>query len=230
MWPTLIVLANICWLFIMPDFSLVPVDHQPEFEGVSLVPVDYDPFGPSTESPQNLSSTFGYPSSLSFPTTITANANYLSRTGAVAVPRAAADANDVEAFTATPVPRSEHSSVQLAQAFPPTIFARPPVITPEGLTPLEELPAGSSGGSGAGKPFPRSFNEQQQDSVPCIYCGDPTTRTPGPDRLHGDHVIPRSQGGNNGPKNYGPSCQTCNLQKGPRTPEEWYNWILRGGV
>ena len=29
----------------MPDFSLVPVDHQPEFEDVSLVPVDHDPFG-----------------------------------------------------------------------------------------------------------------------------------------------------------------------------------------
>jgi hypothetical protein len=31
-------------LFIMPDYSLVPVDYQPEFEGVSLVPVDHDPF------------------------------------------------------------------------------------------------------------------------------------------------------------------------------------------
>jgi hypothetical protein len=28
----------------MPDFSLVPVDHQPDFENVSLVPVDHDPF------------------------------------------------------------------------------------------------------------------------------------------------------------------------------------------
>lgn len=28
----------------MPDFSLVPVDHQPDFEDVSLVPVDHDPF------------------------------------------------------------------------------------------------------------------------------------------------------------------------------------------
>jgi hypothetical protein len=29
----------------MPDYSLVPVDHQPDFGDVSLVPVDYDPFG-----------------------------------------------------------------------------------------------------------------------------------------------------------------------------------------
>src|SRR5260221_2311849 len=36
--------ANICWSFIMPDFSLVPVDHQPDFSDVSLVPVDHDPF------------------------------------------------------------------------------------------------------------------------------------------------------------------------------------------
>jgi hypothetical protein len=28
----------------MSDFSLVPVDHQPDFENVSLVPVDHDPF------------------------------------------------------------------------------------------------------------------------------------------------------------------------------------------
>jgi Tim10/DDP family zinc finger len=29
----------------MADYSLVPVDHQPEFEDVSLVPVEPDPFG-----------------------------------------------------------------------------------------------------------------------------------------------------------------------------------------
>ena len=28
----------------MSDYSLVPVDHQPDFENVSLVPVDHDPF------------------------------------------------------------------------------------------------------------------------------------------------------------------------------------------
>jgi hypothetical protein len=27
----------------MDNFSLVPVDHQPDFENVSLVPVDHDP-------------------------------------------------------------------------------------------------------------------------------------------------------------------------------------------
>jgi len=29
----------------MVDYSLVPVDHQPDFSDVSLVPVDHDPFG-----------------------------------------------------------------------------------------------------------------------------------------------------------------------------------------
>jgi len=29
----------------MSDFSLVPVDHLPDFEDASLVPVDHDPFG-----------------------------------------------------------------------------------------------------------------------------------------------------------------------------------------
>lgn len=28
----------------MPDYSLVPVDHQPDFDDYSIVPVDYDPF------------------------------------------------------------------------------------------------------------------------------------------------------------------------------------------
>ena len=28
----------------MPDYSLVPVDYQPQFEDHSLVPVDHDPF------------------------------------------------------------------------------------------------------------------------------------------------------------------------------------------
>jgi hypothetical protein len=36
--------ANICWSFTMADYSLVPVEHQPDFENVSLVPVDYKPF------------------------------------------------------------------------------------------------------------------------------------------------------------------------------------------
>ncbi|QIP08519.1 hypothetical protein [Bradyrhizobium symbiodeficiens] len=29
----------------MDDYSLVPVEHQPDFENASLVPVDHDPFG-----------------------------------------------------------------------------------------------------------------------------------------------------------------------------------------
>src|SRR5947209_3280118 len=36
--------ANTYWLFIMPDYSLVPVDYQPDFGDVSYIPVDYDPF------------------------------------------------------------------------------------------------------------------------------------------------------------------------------------------
>ena len=35
----------------MPDFSLAPVDYQPDFD-VSLVPVDHDPFGAGGVAPQ----------------------------------------------------------------------------------------------------------------------------------------------------------------------------------
>jgi len=36
----------------MPDFSLVPVDHQPDFSDVSLIPVDHDPFSADGASQQ----------------------------------------------------------------------------------------------------------------------------------------------------------------------------------
>src|SRR5450756_1207442 len=37
----------------MPDYTLVPVDYQPDFDDYSLVPVDYDPFaadGPAQQA------------------------------------------------------------------------------------------------------------------------------------------------------------------------------------
>ena len=34
----------------MPNYSLIPVDYQPEFEDYSLVPVDYDPFSADGET------------------------------------------------------------------------------------------------------------------------------------------------------------------------------------
>jgi hypothetical protein len=120
-----------------------------------------------------------------------------------------------------------------AQAFPPTvIFGRPPLIvrpvppiseipTPEGMTPLEQLPPGSSGGPNAKEPFqgPNPYPE----GTPCTYCGKPTTNRPGfPNSLERDHIIPRWRGGNNDPENEAPACRTCNRRKGPRTPPEWY--------
>jgi RHS repeat-associated protein len=130
-------------------------------------------------------------------------------------------------------PLRSYSQIQLAQAFPPVqLFARPPIVTgPRGgpLTPLERLPPGSADGPGAGKAFPRSLNDEPE-GTPCIYCVEPTTREPGPNRYHGEHVIPKSRGGNNLPENHAPSCQTCNLSKGPRTPEEWYEYLQRGGT
>ncbi len=44
MWRTRSDPENICWSFIMPDYSLVPVDHQPDFTDISLAPVEHDPF------------------------------------------------------------------------------------------------------------------------------------------------------------------------------------------
>jgi hypothetical protein len=40
--------------FIMPNYSLVPVDYQPQFDDPSFVPVDHDPFAADgvTQQPQ----------------------------------------------------------------------------------------------------------------------------------------------------------------------------------
>ena len=119
-------------------------------------------------------------------------------------------------------------SYQLAQEVLPfgdtMMFGRlPPVFSP-----LEQLPEGAAEGPGAGKAFPKSMNKQQPDGAPCTYCGTPTTRNPGPDQLNGDHIIPKSQGGNNSPENYAPSCRTCNLQKGARTPDDWLRAVQAG--
>jgi hypothetical protein len=118
---------------------------------------------------------------------------------------------------------------QLAQAFifglPPSFFlAEPPVKfgpTPEGFTPLEELPPGSAGGVAAGKRFPDP--NPYPEGTPCTYCRQPTTNQPRrPNSLERDHIIPRGRGGDGDEGNRLPSCRTCNRQKGPRTPEEWY--------
>src|SRR6185312_7646337 len=114
----------------------------------------------------------------------------------------------------------------LAQELLP-LFARPPILTPRILRPLEELPRGESGGEGAGKRFPDSIGDEP--GTPCTYCTRPTTDEPGPDKLHRDHDVPRSQEGNNSEDNYAPACQTCNLQKGPRTPDQWYKDIGKAG-
>ena len=123
-----------------------------------------------------------------------------------------------------PIPATEAAAgafLQPAQFW--QFFARPPVIFPRVLRPLEEIPRGSSGGPNAGKRFSRQQNDKP-DGTPCTYCGTPTLRSrePHPDRHHGDHAIPRAQGGNSDDANYNDSCQTCNLRKRDRNVEEWY--------
>jgi 5-methylcytosine-specific restriction endonuclease McrA len=138
------------------------------------------------------------------------------------------DSSEPDAFNNTTTAPTGGASVQLAQFLPPAaLFARPPLIDPRLLTPLEELPQGSAGGPSAGKLFPRRLNEQQPEGVPCIYCRTPTTKKPGPEQYNGDHNIPRSRGGNNQPTNRVPACRTCNRQKSDRTPSEWYEQMFR---
>ena len=69
------------------------------------------------------------------------------------------------------------------------------------------------------KEFPRSLIEQTYAANPyCYYCGKRTIRcnSPHPDRFNADHYQSLANGGTNDESNIVPSCQKCNLRKGPR--------------
>ncbi len=93
---------------------------------------------------------------------------------------------------------------------------------------------GSSGGPGAGKPFPKKVQDaaRQESGDRCVFCGDKTIRSPKPHpkRSNIDHANPKSRGGNNTQGNAQNTCQTCNLDKGARTTQEYLDLLnSRGG-
>jgi 5-methylcytosine-specific restriction endonuclease McrA len=53
----------------------------------------------------------------------------------------------------------------------------------------------------------------RRDDNQCVYCGNKKSLTI-------DHVLPKSRGGKNTWTNLVTCCNTCNLKKGNRTPEE----------
>lgn len=55
----------------------------------------------------------------------------------------------------------------------------------------------------------------------CYYCKEPVL----PSGCHHDHMIPLSRGGSNYPDNIAISCPTCNLRKGNKTAEEFFEYI-----
>ena len=55
----------------------------------------------------------------------------------------------------------------------------------------------------------------------CQYCGGLS----GDPILEWEHIVPKSRGGSNSVKNATLSCQTCNQEKGSRTPQEWKDAI-----
>ncbi len=56
-------------------------------------------------------------------------------------------------------------------------------------------------------------NVFRRDGYRCAYCGSPH-------HLTMDHVIPRSQGGEDIWENLVTACESCNRRKGNRTPEQ----------
>jgi RHS repeat-associated protein len=81
----------------------------------------------------------------------------------------------------------------------------------------------------AGRWLPRDLLGETSDRTANLYIyvgGSPTNATDISGLLAADLPQPLR---NNTPENYAPSCRTCNLQKGPRTPQEWYNKGGSGG-
>jgi hypothetical protein len=59
-----------------------------------------------------------------------------------------------------------------------------------------------------------------RDGYVCQYCGATDVK------LHCDHVIPVSRGGTNDDENLATACETCNLRKYNKTPQEWLGGSL----
>jgi RHS repeat-associated protein len=83
---------------------------------------------------------------------------------------------------------------------------------PTARKPEPPIKSGSSGGSSAGKRFPKSVKEQTLKNNPdkCMYCGMKTGKP------QVDHPIPRSRGGNATNDNAQTTCPHCNASKGAR--------------
>jgi len=119
------------------------------------------------------------------------------------------------------VQRTQFPGTFLPEIFSPEFFARPPVSLPKQLRPIEQVPRGSANGPRAGMRFPRSG---PPDIYPeCMYCMEET----GPGNHHNDHIVPKLLRGDGAETNRADACKRCNLSKGRKTVEEWYDWVKR---
>jgi len=63
----------------------------------------------------------------------------------------------------------------------------------------------------------------QKTDGKCTYCAvtlNPFDRN-ADNGFHIDHVTPKDAGGTDDIDNLTPACRSCNISKGPRTPEQW---------
>lgn len=82
---------------------------------------------------------------------------------------------------------------------------------------------GASGGKEAGKKFPPEIKDaaEKEADGKCVFCGQETTREPGPNQRNTDHAVPKSRDGSATLENAQNTCRTCNLKKGSKTTEEF---------
>jgi RHS repeat-associated protein len=83
--------------------------------------------------------------------------------------------------------------------------------------------SGESGGPGASKRFSPGTQDEivRRDGTRCVFCGEETTREPGPRQRNIDHAVSRAEGGNNTPNNGQVTCRTCNLAKWVRSTAQF---------
>lgn len=73
---------------------------------------------------------------------------------------------------------------------------------------------GSAGGPSAGNKFSRKqLRKLKRSAGRCAYCQKHLKAGQG----HGDHIVPKVNGGNSTPRNLQRKCSTCNLSKGARS-------------
>ncbi len=128
------------------------------------------------------------------------------------------------ALTALAQPPTAPTSLENAEVLVGAESGATPVIASKKKRAATPDPkSGASGGKEAGKKFPPELKDaaEKEAGGKCVFCGQETTREPGPNQRNTDHAVPKSRDGAATLDNAQNTCRTCNLKKGAKTTEEF---------